>query len=124
MISLEKSYFFSCWLNCLFSPSLGGVFASPSARSVYEAIKTVSGKKGCLVLIKNYTGSIHLYLSFPSHFFSLPIFHSGDRLNFGLACERAREEGVNVEMVIVGDDAALEVEGSIPGRFVWRKESL
>uniref|UniRef100_A0A7S4UUQ3 Dihydroxyacetone kinase n=1 Tax=Paramoeba aestuarina TaxID=180227 RepID=A0A7S4UUQ3_9EUKA len=73
----------------------GGVFASPSAKSVYEAIVTVSGKKGCLVLIKNYTG---------------------DRLNFGLACERAREEGIDVEMVIVDDDAAIEVAGSIPGR--------
>ena len=31
-----------------------------------------------------------------------------DRLNFGLAAERARAEGLKVEMVIVADDIALE----------------
>ena len=114
----------------------GGVFASPSAKSVFEAIKTVSGKKGCLVLIKNYTGffstsfllpffSSFLLSFFPSlllsqFFFSSSSLHAGDRLNFGLACERAREEGVDVEMVIIDDDAAIEVSSAIPGRFEKR----
>jgi triose/dihydroxyacetone kinase / FAD-AMP lyase (cyclizing) len=63
----------------------GEVFTSPSADSVYAAIKAVAGKPGVLLIVKNYTG---------------------DRLNFGLAAEMARAEGINVEMVIVADDVA------------------
>ncbi len=33
--------------------------------------------------------------------------YTGDRLNFGLAAERARAFGLSVEMVIVDDDVAL-----------------
>ena len=33
--------------------------------------------------------------------------YTGDRLNFGLACEQARNEGFDVELVIVSDDCAL-----------------
>jgi len=33
--------------------------------------------------------------------------YTGDRLNFGLAAERARALGLDVEMVVVGDDIAL-----------------
>ena len=33
--------------------------------------------------------------------------YTGDRLNFGLACEQARNEGYDVELVIVSDDCAL-----------------
>jgi dihydroxyacetone kinase len=65
----------------------GEVFASPTVEAVYEAICAVTGPAGCLVIIKNY---------------------SGDRLNFGLAVERARAEGLKVESVIVADDVALE----------------
>jgi dihydroxyacetone kinase len=65
----------------------GDVFASPTVEAVYEAISAVTGSAGCLVIIKNY---------------------SGDRLNFGLAVERARAEGLKVESVIVADDVALE----------------
>jgi dihydroxyacetone kinase len=32
---------------------------------------------------------------------------SQDRLNFGMALEQARVEGLQVEMVVVGDDCAL-----------------
>ncbi len=65
----------------------GEVFTSPSSDSVYAAIRTVSGKPGALLVVKNYTG---------------------DRLNFGLAAEMARAEGIPVEMVIVDDDVALK----------------
>lgn len=41
---------------------------------------------GTLLIVKNYTG---------------------DRLNFGLAREQARAEGIPVEMVVVGDDCAF-----------------
>ena len=64
----------------------GEVFASPSVDAVLAAIMAVSGAKGCLLVVKNYTG---------------------DRLNFGLAAERARALGVAVEMVVVADDIAL-----------------
>jgi len=33
--------------------------------------------------------------------------YTGDRLNFGLAAEKARAEGFDVEMVIVADDIAI-----------------
>ena len=64
----------------------GDVFASPSVDAVLVAILTVTGKAGCLLIVKNYTG---------------------DRLNFGLAAERARTFGLNVNMVVVDDDVAL-----------------
>lgn len=64
----------------------GEVFTSPSTDAVLAALRTVTGPAGALLIVKNYTG---------------------DRLNFGLAAEIARTEGLKVEMVVVGDDAAL-----------------
>ncbi|MCC5956983.1 MAG: dihydroxyacetone kinase subunit DhaK [Natronohydrobacter sp.] len=64
----------------------GEVFASPSVDAVLAGILAVTGKPGCLLIVKNYTG---------------------DRLNFGLAAERARAQGLKVNMVIVDDDVAL-----------------
>ncbi len=64
----------------------GEVFASPSVEAVLAGILTVTGEAGCLLIVKNYTG---------------------DRLNFGLAAERARALGRKVEMVVVDDDIAL-----------------
>ncbi|KAJ3585512.1 hypothetical protein NHX12_014231 [Muraenolepis orangiensis] len=48
------------------------------------------GASGVLLIVKNYTG---------------------DRLNFGLAAEEARNRGVAVAMVIVADDCAFERPG-------------
>lgn len=64
----------------------GDVFASPSVDAILAGILAVTGPAGCLLIVKNYTG---------------------DRLNFGLAAERARAYGLNVSMVIVDDDIAL-----------------
>jgi dihydroxyacetone kinase len=64
----------------------GEVFASPSVDAVLAGILAVTGDAGCLLIVKNYTG---------------------DRLNFGLAAERARALGHKVEMVVVDDDVAL-----------------
>ncbi|ODT64592.1 dihydroxyacetone kinase [bacterium SCN 62-11] len=64
----------------------GEVFASPSVEAVLAAILTVTGEAGCLLVVKNYTG---------------------DRLNFGLAAEQARQRGLRVETVLVADDIAL-----------------
>lgn len=64
----------------------GDVFASPSVDAVLNAIVAMTGDRGCLLIVKNYTG---------------------DRLNFGLAAEKAKRYGLKVEMVIVADDIAL-----------------
>ncbi|MFD1802106.1 dihydroxyacetone kinase subunit DhaK [Mixta tenebrionis] len=64
----------------------GDVFASPSVDAVLSAIINVTGEAGCLLIVKNYTG---------------------DRLNFGLAAEKARALGYKVELAIVQDDIAL-----------------
>ncbi len=78
---------------------LGGVFASPTAAAVLSAITECTGKKGCLLIVKNYTG---------------------DRLNFGIAAEKAKAKGLQVKMIIVGDDVAVnagkESDGTITGR--------
>ena len=63
----------------------GDVFASPSVDAVLAGILAVTGPAGCLLIVKNYTG---------------------DRLNFGLAAERARAFGLKVSMIIVDDDIA------------------
>ncbi|CAI5529457.1 unnamed protein product [Closterium sp. Naga37s-1] len=65
----------------------GDVFASPSVNAVLMvcpistsrkmAIRAVTGLAGCLLIVKSYTG---------------------DRLNFGLAAEQAKEEGFKVDV--------------------------
>jgi triose/dihydroxyacetone kinase / FAD-AMP lyase (cyclizing) len=72
----------------------GEVFTSPSSDSVFAAIQTVAAKPGALLVVKNYTG---------------------DRLNFGLAAEMARAQGIPVEIVIVDDDVALKGTGQATG---------
>ncbi|XP_029439053.1 triokinase/FMN cyclase isoform X3 [Rhinatrema bivittatum] len=69
----------------------GAVFTSPPVGSILAAVRTVAqaGSGGTLLIVKNYTG---------------------DRLNFGLALEQARAEGVDVQMVIVADDCAFAAQ--------------
>jgi len=74
---------------------VGAVFTSPSVDAVLAAIRAVAGPAGVLLIIKNYTG---------------------DRLNFGLAAEIARADGIAVEMVVVRDDIALDDDGGAVGR--------
>src|SRR6516162_10440738 len=64
----------------------GDVFTSPSPDAALAAIRATAGPRGGLLVVKNYTG---------------------DRLNFGLAAEMARAEGIPVEIVLVADDVAL-----------------
>ncbi|HTB41316.1 MAG TPA: dihydroxyacetone kinase family protein [Reyranella sp.] len=64
----------------------GDVFTSPSVDAVLAGIRAAAGPAGTALVVKNYTG---------------------DRLNFGLAAELARAEGVPVELVVVADDVAL-----------------
>ncbi|RBQ77129.1 hypothetical protein FVER14953_10244 [Fusarium verticillioides] len=65
----------------------GEIFASPSASQILTGLQTVKSSKGSLMIVKNYTG---------------------DKLNFGLAAEKAKADGQKVEMVIVGDDVSVE----------------
>lgn len=41
--------------------------------------------------------------------------YTGDRLNFGVAVERAKQEGIKAKMIIVDDDAALPITKGITG---------
>jgi dihydroxyacetone kinase len=64
----------------------GDVFTSPSVDAVLAGILAAAGPTGAVLIVKNYTG---------------------DRLNFGLAAEMARAEGIPCEIVVVADDVAL-----------------
>lgn len=65
----------------------GDVFASPSQIQIYQAIKAVASSKGVLLIIKNY---------------------SGDVMNFKNAAHLAKEDGIQVDYVIVDDDIAVK----------------
>lgn len=65
----------------------GSIFASPSAEQVRKAIMSrVDNDKGVLVTVMNYTGDV---------------------LNFGMAVEKAKAAGLQVEMLVVGDDVGV-----------------
>lgn len=79
----------------------GETFASPTIDAVLSAIVQVTGPKGCLLVIKNYTG---------------------DRLNFSLAAQRARNQfGLKVECVITKDDVATVAERGVAGTLFVHK---
>ncbi len=63
----------------------GGVFASPPAGQIVDATRLVSTGKGVLMIVKNYTGDV---------------------MNFGIAAELLKSEGIEVATVIVDDDLA------------------
>lgn len=65
--------------------AVGEIFSSPSAQQVYEAIKAVDSGQGVLCLLGNF---------------------SGDIMNFDMAVEMAKDEGIKVDQVIVNDDVA------------------
>lgn len=65
----------------------GNIFASPSAAQVSAGLQALQSTKGTLMIVKNYTG---------------------DKLNFGLAAEKAKIHGRQVNVVFVGDDVAVE----------------
>ncbi|EGG15709.1 dihydroxyacetone kinase [Cavenderia fasciculata] len=76
-------------MGMLSAAVLGDVFTSPSPSHIVAAIHAVTGRQGCLLIVKNYTG---------------------DRLNFGIAAETANSQGFKVRIVIVGDDiSSLEL---------------
>jgi dihydroxyacetone kinase len=65
----------------------GTIFASPSSSQINTALLSrVGTPKGALVIVMNYTGDV---------------------LNFGMAVEKARAKGIEVDMVVVGDDVGV-----------------
>jgi dihydroxyacetone kinase len=73
----------------------GQIFASPHNRQVLEASLAAAGPGGVLHVVKNYTG---------------------DRINFGIAAERLRLEGIEVRRVLVDDDLATDSAHTATGR--------
>jgi dihydroxyacetone kinase len=69
---------------------MGNVFAAPSAEQVYRVTKAAAGGRGVLYCYGNY---------------------SGDVLNFDMAEERCRDEGMDVRTVRVTDDVASAPKG-------------
>jgi dihydroxyacetone kinase-like protein len=65
----------------------GAVFTSPVPDQMLAATKAVDGGAGVLHIVKNYTGDI---------------------MNFELAAELARAEGIEVTSVVIADDVAVK----------------
>ena len=65
----------------------GQVFTSPTPDQMYAACKAVAGDKGVLQIVKNYTGDV---------------------LNFQMAADMLRDDGIEVRNVIIDDDVALK----------------
>ena len=65
----------------------GEVFTSPTPDQILAATKAVDGGAGVLHIVKNYTGDI---------------------LNFEMAADLAKEEGIEVAAVITNDDVAVQ----------------
>ena len=85
---------------------LGDLFASPSAEQVYRVCRAADGGKGIVMGFGNY---------------------AGDRLNFQVAADRLKAEGIEVRIVYVTDDiasASLDEQGKrrgIAGTFTVYK---
>jgi dihydroxyacetone kinase-like protein len=65
----------------------GAVFTSPTPDQMLEAAKTVHGGAGVLYIVKNYTGDV---------------------MNFEMAAELARVEGIHVANILIDDDVAVK----------------
>ena len=86
--------------------AVGEIFSSPSAQQIYDAIKSVNSGRGVLCVLGNY---------------------SGDVMNFDMASDMAKEEGISVEQVIINDDVGsgskeqMENRRGVAGEvIVWK----
>lgn len=75
--------------------AIGEIFTSPPPNDIFEAAKAVDGGKGVLFLLGNY---------------------SGDVMNFQLAAEMAKAEGIPVEQVIATDDVGSAPKDKVSNR--------
>ncbi|MFI6493765.1 dihydroxyacetone kinase subunit DhaK [Streptomyces sp. NPDC050564] len=73
----------------------GEIFASPHNRQIYEAGAAAAKSNGVLLIIKN---------------------HTGDVINFQIAAERLRHDGIPVATVLVDDDLATDNTDTATGR--------
>ena len=73
----------------------GAVFTSPTPDQMLAATKAVDGGKGILHIVKNYTGDV---------------------MNFELAADMARADGMQVESVVIDDDVAVKDSTWTAGR--------
>ena len=65
----------------------GDVFTSPTPDQIEAATKAVNGDAGILHIVKNYTGDV---------------------MNFEMAAELSRAEGIEIEAVVINDDVAVK----------------
>jgi dihydroxyacetone kinase-like protein len=65
----------------------GEVFTSPTPDQMLAAAQAVDGGAGVLFIVKNYTGDV---------------------MNFDMAAELARDEGIQIESVLIDDDVAVQ----------------
>ena len=65
----------------------GPVFTSPTPDQILEGIKAVSTAAGVLCVVKNYTGDV---------------------MNFEMAIDMAKDEGIEADYVVVNDDVAVK----------------
>jgi dihydroxyacetone kinase-like protein len=65
----------------------GEVFTSPTPDQMLDATKAVNGGAGVLHIVKNYTGDV---------------------MNFEMAADLGRSEGIEVEAVVIDDDVAVQ----------------
>jgi dihydroxyacetone kinase-like protein len=65
----------------------GAVFTSPTPDQMLEATKAANGGAGVLHIVKNYTGDV---------------------MNFEMAADLARSEGIDTESVVINDDVAVQ----------------
>jgi dihydroxyacetone kinase-like protein len=70
---------------------VGEIFSSPTPQPVFEAMKAVNGGVGVVYILGNY---------------------SGDKMNFGIAAEMAKAEGIIIDESQVTDDVASAPKGS------------
>ena len=78
--------------------AVGEIFTSPPPNAVFEAAKAVNDGKGVIFLLGNY---------------------AGDVMNFQLAAEMAKAEGIPVEQAIATDDV-----GSAPRERVFNRRGV
>ena len=69
----------------------GEIFTSPHNRQIHAASNRVAGTDGVLHIVKNYTG---------------------DRINFAIAAERLRADGIKVAEVVIDDDLGSSDSGA------------
>jgi len=74
--------------------SIGNVFSSPTTKQMLKVTRGIDGGKGVLYLYGHY---------------------QGDMMNFDTAAEMAKDDGIQVETVLVSDDVASAPSGE------WKK---